>query len=131
MNFNEFYHLLEGMGSYDTVCMRCNQKQKTSTYTWNSGKAKCKSCGGGLNVVEKDDKKEEKPIQKENINTERRFRASIYVDLFVPKTDDLEQDRMVASKQLEEYTHKIPNSYVGNIAAYNPHNLLNPLDKEL
>jgi hypothetical protein len=62
---------------------------------------------------------------------ERRFRASIYVDVFVPETDDLEADREAATKEMEEYARNIPNSYVGGVASYNPHNLSKSLDKDI
>lgn len=47
---------------------------------------------------------------------DRRFRSSIYVDVFVPQSDDLEYDREVAKQQVEEIQENIPNSYIGGIA---------------
>lgn len=47
---------------------------------------------------------------------ERRFRGSVYVDIFVPITDNLETDREEARQELEEYAQQIPNSYVGDVA---------------
>lgn len=62
----------------------------------------------------------------------RRFRASIYVDVWVPETDDLEADREVAKQQVEEYSAAIKNSYVGDVAHYTPHVTSgSPLDREL
>jgi len=49
---------------------------------------------------------------------ERRFRASIYVDVWVIETDNIENDREVARKEVEEYQKEIPNSYIGNIGAF-------------
>ena len=43
---------------------------------------------------------------------ERRFRAGVYMDIFVPETDDLELDRESAKQIAEETTASIPNSYV-------------------
>ena len=47
---------------------------------------------------------------------ERRFRASIYVDVWVEATDNPEADRARAEAQVEEYRKNIPNSYVGGVA---------------
>lgn len=71
----------------------------------------------------------ESAISKLVETKERRFRASIYVDIFIPETD-LEKDREEARKQVEEYSSQIPNSYVGGVAEYNPHRR-DPLDREL
>jgi len=62
---------------------------------------------------------------------ERRFRASIYMDIFVPETDDLEGDREAAKAEADMISDNIPNSYVGGVAYYNPRNLMNPLDKDI
>ena len=62
---------------------------------------------------------------------EVRFRGSIYADIFVPETQDLENDRKVAKDTLEEYAREIPNAYVGGVALYDPHNLFNPFDREI
>jgi len=67
---------------------------------------------------------------KEGAN-ETRFRASIYVDIFVESMGDLEKEREEARKQVEEFADKIPNSYVGDVAYYTPSNLMNPFDKEI
>ena len=62
----------------------------------------------------------------------RRFRASIYVDVWVPETDDLEADREVAKQAVEGFANEIPNSYVGDVAHYRPHVTSgSPLDREL
>jgi len=60
----------------------------------------------------------------------RRFRASIYVDVWVPETDNLEDDRAKATEQVNEFQDKIPNSYIGGVAKYS-RNLLKPLDREI
>jgi len=70
---------------------------------------------------------------------DRRFRASIYVDVFIPDSGDLEKDRERAEglvKKAADYLGgklggKLGHAYVGGVASYNPHNLLNPLDKEI
>ena len=67
-----------------------------------------------------------KSFKEYNAN-ERRFRASIYVDVWVPTTDDIEVDREIATKKIKEMAAGIPNSYVGGIAAV--HGAM--LDKEI
>jgi hypothetical protein len=74
---------------------------------------------------------------------ERRFRASVYMDIFVPETDDLEKDREAAEKAVTELVDKLGaneegftpegifNPYVGGVAAYNPRNLLKSMDREI
>lgn len=52
-------------------------------------------------------------------STGRRFRVSIYVDVFVPETTDLEADRKTAIHFAEKYSEGIPNSYVGEAAVFN------------
>lgn len=54
---------------------------------------------------------------------ERRFRASIYVDIFVPITPDLEVDRQKAEDLVKDFQMKIPNSYVGGVAHSQPESL--------
>lgn len=61
---------------------------------------------------------------------ERRFRASIYIDIFVPETDNLEADREAAKIEAEEIAVHIPNSYIGGVAHYTPR-LYKPLDREI
>lgn len=39
-----------GKGFVKTKCMRCGKEQRTSEYIWNSGRAKCKDCGGRLDM---------------------------------------------------------------------------------
>lgn len=63
---------------------------------------------------------------------ERRFRASIYVDVWVKETDDLEDDRQQAWAEVSQFQQKIPNSYVGGVAYLPPgRGLLKPLDREI
>ncbi len=68
---------------------------------------------------------------KEGQRPERRFRCSLYVDIWVPESGDLEADRSQAERRMKQISDKVPNSYVGGCAAYNPHNLMKPLDKEI
>jgi hypothetical protein len=64
------------------------------------------------------------------INRERKFRGSLYVDIYVPETEDIERDRLKAKSILEGFSFKIPNSYVGDIAE--KHSRLDmPLDREI
>jgi len=71
-----------------------------------------------------------KIIKKSDIG-ERRFRVGIYVDIFVPETDNLEVDRMTASMKAEEIVRKIPNNaYLGDVAHYTPR-LDKPLDRDI
>lgn len=60
---------------------------------------------------------------------ERRFKASIYVEIFVPITPDLEVDRQRARDIVRDYQEKIPNSYIGGVAHLRSDDPLNPLDK--
>jgi len=60
-----------------------------------------------------------------------RFRASIYVDLFIKNIgQEKEQAREEALKQAQGISDNIPNSYVGG-AAYNPFGSLASLDREI
>ena len=63
-SFLEFYSQINevGMGTIKTTCMRCGKKQATSQYIWNSGKARCKTCGGGLDVVQKIENNEQQEL---------------------------------------------------------------------
>lgn len=54
---------------------------------------------------------------------ERRFRGVIYVDIFVPETDDIEIDKSQADQILSNYANEIPNAYVGGMVAYGDHKL--------
>lgn len=52
---------------------------------------------------------------------ERRFRVSVYCDVHVPMTEDLEYDRQVAEQEASEILKKlnqksISNSYIGGVA---------------
>jgi uncharacterized LabA/DUF88 family protein len=52
------------------------------------------------------------------LEIKRKFRASIYVDIFTTEPD-LEKAREIATKEVEEYQEQIPNSYVGGVANFN------------
>ena len=61
---------------------------------------------------------------------ERRFRSSIYVDIFVPETDSIENDREEAQKIAKEISNDINyNSYVGGTAHWGMKGLLIPKDE--
>lgn len=88
---------------------------------------------------------------------QKRFRASIYVDIFIDEEKevtkeyggqeiteykDLEVMREEARQKVQEivniisiminhYPDGVFNPYVGGVAAYEPRNLLKPLDKEI
>lgn len=84
-----------------------------------------------MNLMERIIKKVQ-PKQFEESAAERRFRASIYVDIWVPKTDDLEADRAKAEAIAEEYRKKVSlEAWVGGVAKYNPHDYHQPLDREI
>lgn len=60
----------------------------------------------------------------------RRGRGSIYVEVFVPETDDKEFDRQVAIKMMEYYSKKVKDeNYVGGVGFKN-RDILNPYDKD-
>jgi len=60
----------------------------------------------------------------------RRARGSIYVDLFVPETEDKEFDRKVAMKMMEYFANQIKeNNYIGGVA-FKTGDLTNPFDAE-
>ncbi len=48
----------------------------------------------------------------------RQFRASVYIDVWVPQTDDLEADRVEAQRIAEEFSSLRPSSYVGGVASF-------------
>tara|TARA_Y100000593_G_C4232808_1_gene297898 strand:+ start:80 stop:277 length:198 start_codon:yes stop_codon:yes gene_type:complete len=61
----------------------------------------------------------------------RRFRASIYVDIIVPESDDLEKDRAKAEWIVGAISKDIRcENYVGGVA-HKTNNLLKPLDREI
>ena len=59
----------------------------------------------------------------------RRFRGSIYIDGMIPETDDVEYDRKLAMKVLENYAKKLPTgeSYVGGVG-FKQRSLIEPYD---
>jgi len=61
---------------------------------------------------------------------ERRFRASVYIDVWVPKTDNLEADRSEAQRIANEFASTRPNSYVGGVAAF-AGKAIKTLDREI
>ena len=72
----------------------------------------------------------EEDIRMEN-QRERKFRGSIYIDVWVPETDNLETDREVAESKILEYANQIPNSYIGGVALYHTKGIMNPLDRDI
>jgi len=56
------------------------------------------------------DVEEEDPFE----GKERRFRASIYVDVHVPMTADLEADRETAEQEASEVLKKLNNKFISN-----------------
>ena len=60
----------------------------------------------------------------------RRARGSIYIDVFVPETEDKEFDRKVAMKMMEFYSKQInSNNYIGGVA-FKTGNIAKPFDAE-
>jgi len=59
----------------------------------------------------------------------RRFRGSIYIDEFIPETDDVEYDRKLAIKVLENYAKKLPTReyYIGGVG-FKQRSLIEPYD---
>jgi len=59
----------------------------------------------------------------------RRFRGSIYIDELIPETDDVEYDRKLAIKVLENYAKKLPTReyYIGG-AGFKQRSLIEPYD---
>jgi hypothetical protein len=59
----------------------------------------------------------------------RRFRGSIYIDELIPETDDVEYDRKLAIKVLENYAKKLPTHeyYIGG-AGFKQRSLIEPYD---
>lgn len=60
INFYEFEQILENagvktknapQGHRNAECSRCGNKEKAKLYDINAGKAKCKNCGGYLNLI--------------------------------------------------------------------------------
>ena len=62
--------------------------------------------------------------------SERRFRASVYIDIFVPATDDLERDRDEATRIAREFASLRPNAFIGGVAMFQ-RDLLKPLDRDI
>ena len=67
--------------------------------------------------------------RKTEAQLSRRFRASIYINIFVDRTNDLEVDRKTALQEVEEISNGIPNSYVGGVGYFAGDSLT--LDKEI
>jgi len=63
-------------------------------------------------------KKAQEETQEAHPLRERRFRASIYLDVWVPETDSLEDDRHVAEQKVREIAIEIPNAYVGGVSSF-------------
>ena len=64
------------------------------------------------------------------MNTEKRYRASIYVDIWVEDTGDEFANKVVATVVANDYQKKIPDSYVGGISGFTG-NILHPLEEEI
>jgi len=61
-------------------------------------------------------------------NGERRFRASIYIDVWVPRTADLEEDRDEATRIARDFASLRANTFIGGIALVTG-DLSQPLDR--
>jgi hypothetical protein len=87
---------------------------------------------------------------------QKRFRASIYIDIFIDEQNcdceiqpcllhekELELMRVEAYEKIQAVVKEIENTknrnipeevfnpYIGGVAAYDPHNLIKPLDQEI
>jgi len=62
----------------------------------------------------------EKAIDQLVESKKRRFRASIYMDIFVDETEDQDKDSEQAKDIAREAAQDIPNSYVSEVFEYNP-----------
>lgn len=51
------------------------------------------------------------------IDPQRRFRAEIYMDIWVDDTGDYEQTRKSAKKFAQETIESLPNAYLANVDA--------------
>jgi hypothetical protein len=74
-----------------------------------------------------------------------RFRASIYLDIFVEGDKSLEQAREEATAEVQSIVHELSqptvdgplehlnysNPYLGGVAHYTPNNLLVPFDRDI
>ena len=49
---------------------------------------------------------------------QRRFRGSIYVDLWIPATADISTDRERAKNILRKHAERIPNAYAGQVGLW-------------
>lgn len=67
-------------------------------------------------------------LTKKYAQQQRRFRGSIYVDVIVEGSADLETDRSKAQEQLEQISQSIPNSYVGGVGYFGDNSTL---DREI
>ena len=54
-----------GMGTVYTECFACGRKGFVGRNVWNTGKAKCKACGGGLCEVDKPKRPRREPQPKQ------------------------------------------------------------------
>ncbi len=52
---------------------------------------------------------------REYRENERRFSATVYVDVYVPETADIQADKIEAMKQIRELMRNVPNSRIGEI----------------
>ena len=52
---------------------------------------------------------------REYRENERRFSVTVYVDVYVPETADIQADKMEAMNQARELMQNVPNSRIGEI----------------
>lgn len=82
------------------------------------------------------------PLREVDGKMKTRFRASIYLDIFIEGDKPLEEARAEATAQAYEIVQSLSeagfredliysNPYVGGVAHYEPRNLLKPLDREI
>ena len=92
-----------------------------------------------MKIINSDSIKEKSAQAQADAKNRKRFKASIYIDVWVPDTGSIEQDRNAAFEEVSEIAKNISETYsgensisvsIGAVAAYTL-NLLNPLDREI
>lgn len=91
LEFFQQYDEAGGMGTISAKCMQCGESQRVSRYAWNSGKARCKNCGGGLDTssgIDDDPKaKLRSQIAELEANRETQIGASISDEININNHD--------------------------------------------
>ena len=51
--------------------------------------------------------------------TEKRYRAEVFIDVWIEESNDKEADRLKAIEIAEEFASLRPNSFVGDVVLWN------------